>query len=86
MKSKHKQKISKEELENFDKEENIIIPETIFGELVYILYIIRDIVINRKDIKRDLFLHKRQINFFNLWRKTQKGYSFYENYCNINRK
>lgn len=95
MQSKNKYKYTDEELENFDKEEDIILPDTYFGEFVYILFILWDIAIHRKDIKRNWQLLQRQIGFFWLWKKTQKGFCFYktlgfyknnESDCNLDEK
>ena len=61
------------EIENFDEDEDIILPDSIFGEIVYIFYILRDIFKNRKTASRQWFLLKRQVRMFKLWRKNNYG-------------
>ena len=78
MKSKDKYKYTDEDLKYFNKEEDIILPDTYFHEFVYILFILWDIVGHRKDVKREWQLLQRQIGFFLLWKKTQKGFCFYK--------
>ncbi len=53
--------------ENFDEEEYIIVPETIWGEIAYIYFILKDMLQTRKDIKNKYRLLKRQIQFFKRW-------------------
>jgi len=53
--------------ENFDEKEFVIVPETFWGELVYIFYIVRDMLQTKKNIKRKTLMLKRQICFFKRW-------------------
>ena len=51
-------------IEDFDEKEDIIIPDTVWGEIIYIKYILTDIIKNPQNIKRKIFELKRQILFF----------------------
>lgn len=51
-------------IEDFDEKEDIIIPDTVWGEIIYIKFILVDIIKNPQDIKRKIFELKRQILFF----------------------
>ncbi len=51
-------------IEDFDEKEDIIIPDTVWGEIIYIKYILVDIIKNPQNIKRKIFELKRQILFF----------------------
>lgn len=51
--------------ENFDEEEYIIVPETIWGEIAYIYFILKDMLQTRKDIKNKYRLLKQQLQFSN---------------------
>lgn len=53
--------------ENFDEEEYIIVPETIWGEIAYIYFILKDMLLTRKDIKNKYRLLKQQLQFFKRW-------------------
>lgn len=63
----------KAEIACFDEDEDIILPNSIFGEIVYIFYILRDMYQNRKTASKQWFLLKRQIRMFRLWRKRNYG-------------
>ena len=51
-------------IQNFDETDDIIIPESIWGEVVYIIYILKDIITHSKKRKEKLSALKRQIYFF----------------------
>ncbi|MBQ8460440.1 hypothetical protein IJ541_10120 [bacterium] len=51
-------------IQNFDETDDIIIPESIWGELVYIFYILKDIVSHSANRKEKFSALKRQIYFF----------------------
>ena len=51
-------------IEDFDEKEDIILPDTVWGEIIYIKFILVDIIKNPQDIKRKIFELKRQILFF----------------------
>lgn len=53
--------------ENFDEYEDIIVPETFWGEIVYLYYIFKDMLVTRKDIKYKFWLLRRQLVFFRRW-------------------
>lgn len=57
--------------ENFDEEEYIIVPETFWGELVYIYFILKDMLQTRKDIPNKYRLLKRQFKFFKRWQSLK---------------
>ena len=67
--------ISQEELqkayaENFDEEEDIILPDTYWGELIYIFYILKDI--QKGPNRKTKFNHLiRQIYFHKRWMKVK---------------
>lgn len=61
------------EIACFDEDEDVILPNSIYGEIVYIFYILWDMYQNRKTAPKQWFLLKRQIRMFRLWRKNNYG-------------
>lgn len=61
------------EIACFNEDEDIILPNSIFGEIVYIFYILRDMYQNRKTASKQWFLLKHQIRMFRLGRKRNYG-------------
>ena len=60
-------------IDNFNEDDDVILPNSLFGELVYIFYILRDMAKNRENIKKKWKLLKRQMRLFRLWRKNNYG-------------
>lgn len=58
-------------LEYYDSEDDIILPDTILGELYYIYCNLEDIILNRCDRKKEWFKLKRQIKIYIKWRKNK---------------
>lgn len=58
-------------MEYFDEQNDIIIPDSIFGELIYNKCIIADICKNPNNRKYKWLLLRRQIRFFYLWMKNK---------------
>ena len=58
-------------LEFYDSEDDIILPDTILGELYYIYCNLEDIILNRCDRKKEWFNLKRQIKIYIKWRKNK---------------
>ena len=48
----------------FNEQEDIILPNTVWGEIIYIKYILTDIFKNPQNINQKFFELKRQIIFF----------------------
>lgn len=48
----------------FDEEDDIILPGTFWGEIVYIKFVIVDMIKHQKNLKEKLIRLKRQIYFF----------------------
>ncbi len=48
----------------FDEEDDIILPETFWEEIVYIKFVIVDMIKHQKNLKEKLIRLKRQIYFF----------------------
>lgn len=48
----------------FDEEDDISLPETFWGEIVYIKFVIVDMIKHQKNLKEKLIRLKRQIYFF----------------------
>lgn len=48
----------------FDEEDDIILPETFWGEIVYIKFVIVDMIKHQKNLKEKFIRLKRQIYFF----------------------
>ena len=55
----------------FDEKEVIILPDTYWGEIVYIVYILADIIKTRTNIRQKLFELKRQIKIHHKWMKVK---------------
>ncbi|MBR1619706.1 hypothetical protein IJ674_10800 [bacterium] len=58
-------------LEFYDSEDDIILPDTILGELYYIYCNLEDIILNRCDRKKEWFNLKRQIRIYIKWRRNK---------------
>ena len=58
-------------LEFYDSEDDIILPDTILGELYYIYCNLEDIILNRCDRKKEWFNLKRQIKIYIKWRNNK---------------
>ena len=54
-----------------DEDDDIILPDTIWGELVYIYYILKDIRKSKENRQDKLAKLKRQIKFFICWLKVK---------------
>lgn len=54
-----------------DEDDDIILPDTIWGELVYIKFILADMLKNPESFKDEFIKLKRQIYFFVLWMKNR---------------
>lgn len=55
---------------NFDEEDDIILPKSIFGEVYYICYIFMDILkTDKSEREHKWLLLRRQIGLWKLWRK-----------------
>ena len=67
MLDKNEQKLQKAIAENFDEEDDVILPDTHFGEIVYIYYILKDIIINKTDRKKKFQNLIRQIRIYKRW-------------------
>lgn len=55
-----------------DEEDDIIIPVTYFGEIIYILFILTDILFNKNDRKKKFNRLKCQIRIFMRWKEVTK--------------
>lgn len=60
------------ELNTFNPDEDIILPNTIWGEIVYIYYVIKYIIKHPKTRETEWIRLKRQIVFFKRWKKVNK--------------
>ena len=58
-------------LDDFDEEDDIILPDTYWGEFVYIFFILKDIFMNSNDRKIKLKNLIRQINIHKRWMKVK---------------
>lgn len=58
-------------LEFYDSEDDIILLDTILGELYYIYCNLEDIILNRCDRKKEWFNLKRQIKIYIKWRNNK---------------
>lgn len=56
-------------IENFDEDDDIILPDTFWGEIIYITYILIDIVKSPYNRKTKLKKLKTQFKFFLRWQK-----------------
>jgi len=54
----------------FDPEDDVILPDTILGELYYIYCILSAIITNNCNRKLEWFRLKRQIRIYFRWRKN----------------
>ena len=54
----------------YDADDDVILPDTIFGELYYIYCILSDIITNNCNRKLEWFRLKRQIRIYIQWRKN----------------
>lgn len=54
----------------FDEEDDIILPQTVIGELVYICFILSDIIKTKDNRAKKWFELKRQIHFFIRWKRN----------------
>lgn len=57
-------------LEYYNPEDDVILPDTIWGELYYIYCNLEDIILNRCNRKQEWFKLKRQIKIYIQWRKN----------------
>ncbi len=65
-------KIDKQALiDNFDEENDIILPNSIFGEIIYIFYILKDICNSKENKEHKLTKLKQQIRFFFRWMRVK---------------
>jgi len=55
--------------DDFDENEDIILPDTIWGEVVYICYILSDMLKCPENFGSALTMLLRQIRFFVRWKK-----------------
>lgn len=56
---------------DFDEDEDIILPDTLWGEIIYIKFILIDTFKNPKKLKTNYTRLIRQIRFFNRWMKIK---------------
>ena len=61
------------EIACFDEDEDIILPNSILGEIIYILFILDYMLRNKDKREKQWILLKRQIGVFKLWRKNNYG-------------
>ena len=64
----------KQRLQNpndFDENDDVILPDTYWGEIVYIYYILKDIIKNPDDRKRKFDNLLRQIRIHIRWMKVR---------------
>lgn len=57
--------------EDIDEEEDIIVPDSLLGELIYIKFALKRILNNPKKTPYFLKLLRRQIHFFIQWKKNK---------------
>lgn len=57
--------------EDFDEEDDVILPDTYFGELIYIFYILRDIIQNSDNRKLKFDYLLRQIRIHKRWMQVK---------------
>jgi hypothetical protein len=55
---------------DFDEEEDIILPDNIFAEILYIFYVLIDIVKHKENRQNRFFKLRRQIYFYIKWLKN----------------
>lgn len=56
---------------DIDEHDDIILPNSIFGEIIYIYYIVKDISSSKKNRKQKWNGLKRQVYFFWRWMKNK---------------
>lgn len=56
--------------EFYDPEDDVILPDNIWGEIFYIYCVLEDIIFNRCNRKLEWFRLKRQIRIFIKWSKN----------------
>jgi hypothetical protein len=56
---------------DFDENEDVILPDNIIGEAIYIGFILFDIITNNSNRKAKFLKLKRQIYFFSKWIKNK---------------
>lgn len=61
----------KDSINYFDKNDDIILPDNIFLEIIYILIVIKNILKNPKNRNFEINNLKKQIRFFALWMKIK---------------
>ncbi len=61
------------DIPNFDEDDDIILPNSIFGEIYYIWCITSDMLKTRKNLDKKWMLLKRQIYFFIKWLKVKNN-------------
>ena len=61
----------KDSINYFDKNDDIILPDNIFLEIIYILIVIKNIIKNPKNRNFEINNLKKQIRFFALWMKIK---------------
>lgn len=59
------------DIPNFDEDDDIILPNSIIGEIYYIWCIAIDMLKTRKNLAKKWMLLKRQIYFFLKWTKVK---------------
>lgn len=63
--------LSENNLENFDEDEDIILPDTIWGEFKLILFITSRMIKFPEERSKLYIELKRQIYFYTLWMKNK---------------
>lgn len=58
-------------IDDFDEKDDVILPDTYWGELVYIFYILKDIIRNPNDRKLKFQKLLRQIRIQRRWLKVK---------------
>lgn len=58
-------------IDSFDEENDIILPNSIFGEILYIFFIIRDIYKTNENREQKWIKLKQQIRFFFRWMRVK---------------
>lgn len=61
------------DIPNFDEDDDIILPNSIIGEIYYIWCITSDMLKTRKNLDKKWMLLKRQIYFFIKWLKVKNN-------------
>lgn len=72
--SKNKEQILKRKeyiMNNFDEDDDVILPDTIFGELYLIIFVLFYMLCHPKERQKEWKYLKRQIRFFRLWMKNK---------------